>query len=111
MHILRSLLLSLLVAIAAALPARAADDAELTRLVDALGAGGFDDTSAQIAALAATGVGHFASVHEAAQAWYRPGRQIRPDPERSATYEEIYDRYLDLARRVYGRERGGERAT
>ncbi|HQF32052.1 MAG TPA: urea ABC transporter permease subunit UrtB, partial [Hyphomicrobiales bacterium] len=64
MHILRSLLLSLLVAIAAALPARAADDAELTRLVDALGAGGFDDTSAQIAALAATGEPRVAAVLE-----------------------------------------------
>lgn len=62
-----------------------------------------DAASVGAAALAATGVGHFASVHEAAQAWYRPGCQIRPDPERSATYEEIYCRYLDLARRVYGR--------
>jgi len=62
-----------------------------------------DAASVGAAALAATGVGHFATVTEAAQAWYRPGREVSPDHERSATYEDIYGRYVDLARRVYGR--------
>ncbi|MEZ5840041.1 MAG: urea ABC transporter permease subunit UrtB [Hyphomicrobiales bacterium] len=64
MHIFRFILVSFLMAIAAMLPARAADDAEIGRLIDALGTGGFEETSAQVAALAATGDARVAKVLE-----------------------------------------------
>ena len=54
------------------------------------------------AAMAAAGTGAFSSVLEASDAWYRPERVFEPDASRFETYQEVYRRYLDLYRRLYG---------
>ncbi|NLC59390.1 MAG: hypothetical protein GX774_21335 [Armatimonadetes bacterium] len=54
------------------------------------------------AILAATGVGHFGSIREGAEAWYRPARRFDPEASRFATYREVYDRYRALYTRLYG---------
>lgn len=54
------------------------------------------------AALAAAGVGDFGSIEQAAEAFYRPGTVFQPDRERSGAYEEPYERYVGLCRRLYG---------
>lgn len=61
-----------------------------------------DAASLGAAMLAAAGTGQFASITEASEAWYRPGRFFEPDPARYKIYREVYARYLDLQRRVYG---------
>jgi len=61
-----------------------------------------DAASLGAAALAAWGVGRYASVAEAAEAWYRPARLFMPDPARFAIYREVYARYRELYRRLYG---------
>ena len=52
--------------------------------------------------LAAAGTGQFDSISQGSQAWYRPERVFEPDPARSAIYVDVYERYLDLYRRLYG---------
>ncbi len=61
-----------------------------------------DAASLGAAMLAATGVGRFSSVTEAAEAWYRSGRLFEPDPARYKIYREVYARYLSLMQRLYG---------
>ena len=54
------------------------------------------------AMLAATGVGQFGTVTEAAEAWYRPARRFEPEAARFAAYREVYARYRDVYARLYG---------
>ena len=51
------------------------------------------------AALAAVGIGGFASVREACRAWLRPLDRMESSPNASAMYGEAYERY----RRLYPR--------
>ncbi|NLG52037.1 MAG: hypothetical protein GX552_18165 [Chloroflexi bacterium] len=60
-----------------------------------------DAASLGAAALAAAGIGQYASVREAADAWYRPARVFEPNPARYAIYREVYERYLDLYEQLY----------
>jgi xylulokinase len=62
-----------------------------------------DAASLGAAMLAATGVGQFSQVQEAALAWYRPARRFDPDPARYETYREVYGRYRELYGKLYGR--------
>jgi xylulokinase len=61
-----------------------------------------DAASLGAAMLCAAGTGRFASIAEAAEAWYRPARVYEPDPDRHIAYCKVYKRYLDLMRRLYG---------
>jgi len=61
-----------------------------------------DAASLGAAMLAAAGIGRFAGVREAAEAWYRPERVFEPDASRYAAYREVYERYRRLQERVYG---------
>ena len=54
------------------------------------------------AMLAATGVGQFATVEEAARAWYRPERVFEAEEGRYEGYREVYGRYKGLYRDLYG---------
>jgi xylulokinase len=54
------------------------------------------------AALAATGIGRFANLREASEAWYRCERVFEPAASRHAAYREVYERYLHLQAKVYG---------
>jgi xylulokinase len=54
------------------------------------------------AMLAASGIGQFPGVREAAEAWYRSERVFEPNPSRHAVYREIYERYQRLQEKVYG---------
>ncbi len=67
-----------------------------------------DAASLGAAMLAATGVGQFAQVQDAARAWYREERAFEPQEElfepvasHHAVYEDVYGRYRDLYRRLY----------
>jgi len=65
-----------------------------------------DAPSTGSAVLAAHGAGHFASLDEGIAAMVRPGRQVDPDPQAVARYEELYQQYEALypaAREVLGR--------
>ena len=53
------------------------------------------------ALLAATGVGQFAQVQDAAQAWYRPARRFDPDASRYEIYRVVYGRYRELYGKLY----------
>jgi xylulokinase len=55
------------------------------------------------AMLAATGIGRFDSVREAADAWYRPDVVFAPDLARYAAYRQVYQRYREVYRRLYDR--------
>jgi xylulokinase len=61
-----------------------------------------DAASLGAAMLSAAGTGRFSSIAEASEAWYRPARVFDPDPTRFEIYREVYARYLDLMRRLYG---------
>jgi xylulokinase len=61
-----------------------------------------DAASLGAAALAAAGTGHFKTIEEASDAWYRPEKVFEPDATKFDTYREVYARYLDLYRRLYG---------
>lgn len=61
------------------------------------------------AMLAATGVGQFEHVAEAAGAWYRPERRFEPEAERLGVYREVYQRYKQWYTRLYGEVASGER--
>jgi xylulokinase len=54
------------------------------------------------AMLAAAGVGRFAGVREASEAWYRSERVFEPDVSRHAVYREVYERYQRLQEKLYG---------
>lgn len=54
------------------------------------------------AMLAAVGIGRFAGVREAAEAWYRSERTFEPDAARYAAYQDVYDRYRRLQNKLYG---------
>jgi xylulokinase len=54
------------------------------------------------AMLAAAGIGRFTSVREASEAWYRSERMFEPDASRYNIYREIYERYQQLQKKVYG---------
>ena len=54
------------------------------------------------AMLAAAAVGHFASLADAAQAWYHPAMVFAPDASKSAIYQEVYARYRHYNRLLYG---------
>ena len=61
-----------------------------------------DAASLGAAAMAAAGTGAFSSVVEASDAWYRPERVFEPDLTRHDAYADVYARYLELYRRLYG---------
>ncbi|MCL5103992.1 MAG: FGGY family carbohydrate kinase [Armatimonadetes bacterium] len=61
-----------------------------------------DAASLGAAMLAAAGVGNFATVEEASEAWYRPARVFEPNPEHSAAYHEVYSRYGSVYDLLYG---------
>jgi xylulokinase len=54
------------------------------------------------AMLAATGVGQFAQVQDAARAWYRAERRFAPEERRYEVYRGVYGRYRELYGRLYG---------
>jgi len=54
------------------------------------------------AMLAASGIGRFAGVDQASEAWYRSERVFEPNASHYATYREIYQRYQRLQEKVYG---------
>jgi xylulokinase len=60
-----------------------------------------DAASLGAAMLAAAGVGQFASVAEASEAWYRAADTFEPDAQRHAIYSEVYSRYRELSERLY----------
>jgi len=60
-----------------------------------------DAASLGAAMLAATGTGRFASVADAAGAWYRPDRLFQPNPALLDTYSALYRRYLELSDLLY----------
>ena len=60
------------------------------------------------AMLAAVGVGQFASLAEAADAWYRADRTFEPNPALFETYREVYGKYLELYERLYGGPRSAD---
>ncbi len=61
-----------------------------------------DAASLGAAVLAAVGTGAFGSIEEASESWYRPARVFEPNPSLYACYRDIYERYLDIYRRLYG---------
>jgi xylulokinase len=61
-----------------------------------------DAASLGAAMLAAAGLGHFSTVREAAEAWYRPSRVFQPDAGRFPVYREVFERYRTLYDRLYG---------
>lgn len=61
-----------------------------------------DAGSLGAAMLAAAGVGQFASVEEASEAWYRPERTFEPNESVFETYQDVYGRYLKTYERLYG---------
>lgn len=61
-----------------------------------------DAASVGAAALAATGVGQYSSIQEASDAWYRSLRTFEPNPEHHSVYQEVYSRYQELYRKLYG---------
>ncbi len=61
-----------------------------------------DAASLGAAILAATGTEQFSNIVEASDTWYRKERVFEPDPARYNIYSEVYQRYLDLYRRLYG---------
>ena len=52
--------------------------------------------------LAGTGCGDFSTAAECSAEFYRTARCFDPDPRRRARYEEIYPRFLENCRRIYG---------
>ncbi len=54
------------------------------------------------AMLAATGIGRFAGVQQAAEAWYGSDRIFAPNASRYAAYREVYERYQRLQAKLYG---------
>jgi xylulokinase len=61
-----------------------------------------DAASLGAAMLAATGVGQFRQVQDAATAWYREERRFVPQAGRYAVYREVYARYRELYGKLYG---------
>jgi xylulokinase len=61
-----------------------------------------DAASLGAAMLAAVGTGQFSTATEAAEAWYRSARVFEPDAAHYKVYREVYGRYQDLMRRLYG---------
>jgi len=61
-----------------------------------------DAGSLGAAMLAAAGIGRFNGITEAADAWYRTDRTFEPNPANYAAYREVYGRYLELYRQLYG---------
>lgn len=55
-----------------------------------------DAASLGAAMLAARGTGQFATLREAADAWYRPAEIFQPQPENREAYQEVYRRYRRL---------------
>ena len=60
-----------------------------------------DVASLGAAMFAATGIGQFDSIADAADAWYGADRVVEPNPDRFEAYREVYARYLDLYERLY----------
>jgi sugar (pentulose or hexulose) kinase len=54
------------------------------------------------AMLAAVGAGTFATLEECSPALYKRERVFAPEPSNHALYEELYPRYVELYRHVYG---------
>ncbi len=54
------------------------------------------------AMLAAAGTGRFASIADAAEAWYRPAAVFEPDAAMAGAWEEIYRRYREACARLCG---------
>jgi len=69
-----------------------------------------DAASLGAAILAAAGIGQFAGIREASEAWYRSERLFEPDPSRAAAYREAYERYRNLQDIVYGDSTRGRSA-
>lgn len=53
------------------------------------------------AMLAATGIGRFDSLTEAADAWYRPARRFEPSADRAEAYEQLFERYQASCAALY----------
>ena len=62
-----------------------------------------DAGSLGAAMLAAAGIGRFSSIAEASETWYRPDRTFEPNPANYAAYRDLYGRYLELYRQLYGK--------
>ena len=60
-----------------------------------------DAASLGAAMLAASGVGD-CSLKELSGSWYRPGKVFEPDAARVDAYRAVYERHLDVQKRVYG---------
>jgi xylulokinase len=54
------------------------------------------------AMLAATALGQFANLSEAAAAWYRPSAVFTPNATLSQVYQQVYNRYQRYSRLLYG---------
>ncbi|MGC8861533.1 MAG: xylulokinase [Armatimonadota bacterium] len=61
-----------------------------------------DAASVGAAAIAAGGIGCYTSVAEASDAWYRRERVFEPNPSLFNAYREVYQRYLELYRKLHG---------
>jgi sugar (pentulose or hexulose) kinase len=60
-----------------------------------------DAASLGAAMIAAAGTGHFTSVSEASREWYKPSKVFDPNKALFSKYTEIYQKYLDISRRLY----------
>jgi len=61
-----------------------------------------DAASLGAAVLAAIGTGQFKSVAAGAEEWYRTDRVFEPDESMYEVYRQVYARYIDLYKRLYG---------
>jgi sugar (pentulose or hexulose) kinase len=61
-----------------------------------------DAASLGAAMLAATGIGKFNTIAEASETWYKSDKIFEPNPKLYIIYREVYNRYLDIYKRLYG---------
>ena len=60
-----------------------------------------ESTSLGTAVLAAAGTGAFAGIEEAVRAMVHPADTIAPDPGNRAIYEQVFEKYRDLNKRMF----------
>lgn len=60
-----------------------------------------DAASLGAAVLAAVGTGEYESIEEASDAWYRTEQVFEPDASAYSAYQEVFDRYTDLRKRLF----------
>jgi sugar (pentulose or hexulose) kinase len=61
-----------------------------------------DAASLGAAMLAACGTGEFGSLQEVSENWYKPGKVFEPDAARVEAYGAVYERYLDVQKKICG---------